>query len=302
MTTLSIDIETRSSVDITESGTVKYVECPDFTILLLSFSYGNVLTNDPVITIDLTKDTIPQHVIDDLTDPKVIKTAFNAFFERTCLAKFLGVYMPPQQWRCTMVKAATLGLPLKLDTLAKALKLDTLKESEGKALIKFFSCPNKITKKDIQERFSIPELTDRFPDVWVDFQEGYSAESIKKMIQDAHMSWLPFKKDCIKAITGKDVMVFYQPHHDPEKWEKYKHYNNTDVKVELAVLSAISWHNIPVEEQALWCVDQEINELGIRVDRTLVDSALAIYALYRERLVAGASEEVAKYGNALRRY
>ena len=299
-TTLSIDIETRSSVDITKCGTTKYVESPDFTILLISFSYGDLLKNNPVITIDLTKEPVPEYFINDLVNPAVIKTAFNAFFERTGLGKYFGVYMPPEQWRCTQIKASTLGLPVKLEFCAKALKLETLKESEGKALIKFFSVPHALTKKDIQDRFSVDELVHLLPDVWEYFKEGITSDSqiylnnqillgedtsrdaVYKKLSDA------FKKDCINYIKNVDVMVFYEPHHDPERWERYKHYNNTDVVVELGILACIKWHNIIADEQHLWNIDQEINELGVSIDMVLVNNAIAIDAIYRAELIAEA--------------
>ena len=289
--TLSIDIETRSSVNI-DCGTYKYTEAPDFTILLLSYAYGDGLTYGPVVTVDLAKTLIPLHIENALTDPSIVKTAFNAFFERTCLAKYLGQYMPPEQWRCTMIKAATLGLPLKLQVLAeKALKLPVLKEAEGKALIKFFSVPHALSKKDCMEVFTAEELVKLFPDLWFTWSETIPTKLCFSDDPKVHKSQdVAWRKECAKYIIGKDIMVYYQPHHDPEKWERYKHYNNTDVVVEIEVLKRISWHNVPKSEQELWNVDQQINELGVSIDMRLVNNALAIYAIYRERLVAEAIE------------
>ena len=89
---------------------------------------------------------MPDEVVDALTDSKIIKTAFNAQFERTCLAKHLKTPMPPEQWRCSMAHALTLGLPTSLAGVAKCLKLTNQKMKEGKALIRYFSLPCRPTK------------------------------------------------------------------------------------------------------------------------------------------------------------
>src|SRR5688572_17633989 len=107
MTSLSIDIETYSETDIKTAGTYKYTEDPAFTILLFSYS----VDRGPVVTLDLTIDVIPDEIIDALTDPEVEKTAYNAAFERRCMSVYLNLYLPPEQWQCTMIKAAMVGLP-----------------------------------------------------------------------------------------------------------------------------------------------------------------------------------------------
>lgn len=143
MTILQIDVETYSSVDLTKCGVHRYVEAPDFEILLFAYAYGD----DPVQVIDLADlEDLPGHVLLDLTNPDVIKTAFNAAFERTTIAKHFGIECDPLQWRCTMVHALALGLPGSLDQVAKVLGLDAQKDSKGKALIKYFSVPCKPTK------------------------------------------------------------------------------------------------------------------------------------------------------------
>lgn len=142
MRELGIDIETYSSIDLSSSGVYKYVEAPDFTILLFAYN----IDNGPVSCVDFAQgETLPDEVREALTDPKVIKTAFNAAFERICIGKYFGYAKPldPAQWRCTMVRAARLGLPLALGQCGEVLKLADGKMSEGKTLIRFFSVPGK---------------------------------------------------------------------------------------------------------------------------------------------------------------
>lgn len=142
MIELGIDIETYSSIDLSDSGVYRYVEAPDFTILLFAYS----IDHDPVVCVDIAQgETLPDEVYAALTNPKVIKTAFNATFERICISRYFGFDKPldPAQWRCTMVRAARMGLPLSLGQCAEVLKLEKEKMSEGKALIRFFSVPGR---------------------------------------------------------------------------------------------------------------------------------------------------------------
>lgn len=139
MKNIFIDIETYSSIDITEYGAYKYIESPDFEILLISyaFDFGEVKT------IDLAqKDNIPNEFIEALHDCKYIKHAHNAVFERIALKK-IGLEVPIQQWRCTASKAAYCGLPFSLDEISKILNLTNKKLETGKLLIKYFSQPDK---------------------------------------------------------------------------------------------------------------------------------------------------------------
>lgn len=142
MTVLQIDIETFSSIDLADCGVHRYVEAPDFEILLFAFAFDN----DPVEVIDLTDlQDIPRDVLDALRSD-VIKTAWNAGFERTAIAQQLGIDCLPQHWRCSMAHSYTLGMPGSLDNAAKALGLEAQKDAKGKALIKYFSVPCKPTK------------------------------------------------------------------------------------------------------------------------------------------------------------
>jgi len=165
MQTLSIDIETFSTYDLKKTGVHKYVECPQFTILMLSYAIddGDVITLDfeqsskDLMEWDLDKNhLLPSEVLDALFDPNVLKTAYNAPFERTCMAAFFGEPMPAEQWECTQVKAAMVGLPMGLDNVAKAMRLPVEKDAEGKALIKFFSTPCKPTKVNGMRTRNLP--------------------------------------------------------------------------------------------------------------------------------------------------
>lgn len=163
MQTLSIDIETYSDVNLSKCGVYKYAESPDFEILLFGYSADG----SEVTVIDLAQgERLPQEIIDALTDDTVIKWAFNANFERVCLSRYLrdlGVsldpfhdkhplstecarFLNPESWRCSMVWAATMGLPLSLEGVGAVLGLEKQKLTEGKDLIKYFSVPCAPTK------------------------------------------------------------------------------------------------------------------------------------------------------------
>lgn len=163
MQTLSIDIETYSDVNLSKCGVYKYAESPDFEILLFGYSADG----SEVTVIDLAQgERLPQEIMDALTDDTVIKWAFNANFERVCLSRYLrdlGVsldsfhdkhplstecarFLNPESWRCSMVWAATMGLPLSLEGVGAVLGLEKQKLTEGKELIKYFSVPCAPTK------------------------------------------------------------------------------------------------------------------------------------------------------------
>ena len=144
MKTLSIDIETYSSENLAKCGVYRYCQSPDFEVLLFGYS----VDGGPVQVVDLANgETIPDEIICAIVDDKVIKWAFNAQFERICLSRYLGadvgVYMNPYSWRCTMVWAAALGLPLSLEGVGAVLGLEKQKMKEGKDLIRYFCTPAK---------------------------------------------------------------------------------------------------------------------------------------------------------------
>ena len=137
--TISLDLETFSSVDLTKSGVYKYAESDDFEILL----FGYAVDGGEVKVVDLAcGEKIPTDIISALTDNTVKKYVFNAQFERVCLSKFLGLpkgkYFNPNSWYCTMVWAATLGLPLSLEKVGEVLGLEKQKLVKGKTLSIFF--------------------------------------------------------------------------------------------------------------------------------------------------------------------
>lgn len=140
MRELAIDIETYSSYDLKSCGVYRYAEAPDFTILLFSYS----IDGSEVKCVDFANgEQLPDEIVKALRDESVVKTAFNAVFERVCISKYMGwPLMDPSQWRCTMVAAARMGLPLSLEQCGVALNLERGKMAEGGALIRYFSKPN----------------------------------------------------------------------------------------------------------------------------------------------------------------
>jgi DNA polymerase len=156
-----IDVETYSSVDLLKAGVYAYVESPDFEILLLGYVFSD---EDAVTVVDIGQaESLDDHprlkaaLLEDNPE-NVTFTAFNVNFERTCLAKWTGVAMPPEEWRCTMIKALTMGLPGSLAGAGAALGLpeDKLKDPQGKALIQFFSKPCKPTRTNGQRTRNLP--------------------------------------------------------------------------------------------------------------------------------------------------
>lgn len=164
MSTLSIDIETYSSVDLTKSGVYAYVNAPDFQILLLAYAFDDEQVE--IIEFPEYKE-LPKRLKTALTDNNDIKTAFNANFERTCLSKAFDIPMPPKQWRCTMVHGLELGLPGSLAKVAEVFS-DELKDTRGKSLITYFCKPCKPTKTNGGRTRNLPEHD---PEKWETFKE-----------------------------------------------------------------------------------------------------------------------------------
>ena len=199
MKNLSIDIETYSSVDLKKCGVYKYSQSDDFEILLFSYS----VDGGEVELVDLANgESIPQEIIDTLTDNTITKWAFNATFERICLSRYLGLptgeYLNPVSWHCSMIWSATLGLPLSLEGVGIVLGLDKQKLSEGKNLIRYFCIPCAPTKvnggrtrnhphhdkekweafktyniRDVEVEMAIQAKLSRFPvseEIWKEYQ------------------------------------------------------------------------------------------------------------------------------------
>lgn len=184
---LGIDIETFSSVDI-KNGAYAYSEAPDFEILLIAYKFSD---EDKVKLIDLTDDPEELENLrfwDALTDPEVVKTAYNANFERTCLARHTGEAMPPEQWRCTMVLAVQLGLPRSLAAVGPALGLteEEQKKKTGAALIQYFCKPCKPTRTNGQRtkntRLHAPEKWELFKEY--NIQDVVTEQIILKRLRD----------------------------------------------------------------------------------------------------------------------
>jgi len=168
MKSLSIDLETYSSVELGKSGVYKYVESPDFEILLFGYS----VDGGDIKVIDLVSgETLPAEIKSALTDPSIIKWAFNAQFERICLSKWLGLsnsqYLNPESWRCTMVRSAYMGLPLSLESSGVVLGLEKQKLSEGKDLIRYFCKPCPPTATNGGRMRNLPTHS---PDKWSEFK------------------------------------------------------------------------------------------------------------------------------------
>ena len=206
MPILAIDIETYSSVDLIKSGVYKYVQEPDFSILLFAYMFND----ERVEIVDLAQgEELPEGVINALIDPRYTKVAYNANFERTCIGHFFfREKLDPTQWECTMAKAAMLGLPLGLDMTAKALKLKQEKSTTGKALIRYFSIPCKPTKANGGRTRNLPE------------------HDLEK--------WQQFKDYCeqdviVEQAIREKIKFFDIPETEKKLWVLDQHINDTGV-------------------------------------------------------------------------
>ena len=176
MKTISIDIETFSSVDLAKSGVYRYAESPDFEVLLFGYS----VDGGAVSVVDLASgEKIPPHILAALEDETVIKCAFNANFERICLSRLLGYetghYLSPISWHCTMVWSAYMGLPLSLQGCGAVLRLDRQKLTEGKELIRYFCVPCQPTKANDGRTRNLPGDA---PEKWARFKI-YNARDVE---------------------------------------------------------------------------------------------------------------------------
>lgn len=223
MHTLAIDIETYSSRDLAKCGVYKYVEAKDFEVLLFACSIdgGSPIVYD--LHSDKSNGLLSDDILNALTDPAVIKTAFNASFERTCLSKYLGIDLPADQWYCTMVHAAMLGLPFSLDVVGKVLKLDVLKSATGKALIKYFCTPCKPTKANGGRTRNLPEHDS---EKWSDFMK-YCAQDV-----------------AAEQAIAKKIAFFKIPDAERRMWVLDQKINDTGVLVDPVLIDqAITMSN-----------------------------------------------------------
>lgn len=206
---LSLDFETFSATDIVACGSYKYMEDPEFEILLMSYAYDD----DEVTVIDLTAgEKVPLTVMFDLTNPSVTKAAWNCAFERNAILTQWGVYCPPEQWEDSMILAGQCGLPMSLAGASEALGLgeDQAKMKEGKALIRYFCQPCKPTKTNGMRTRNRPEHA---PEKWETFkkyngQDVVAERAIRKMLS----RWAPTEREhdfwCLDArINERGVRI-----------------------------------------------------------------------------------------------
>ena len=235
MRRLGIDIETYSSREIKDVGVYAYADAPDFEVMLFAYKADD----DPVKIIDLAQgEELPAEILQALFDPKVLKTAYNANFEMTCLGKWLDRPMDPAQWSCTSVLALTLGLPGYLTGVAGALHFpeDKQKMKVGRRLIDYFCKPCRPTKAN-----------------------GMRTRNLPPKRQDAEHTEL--FTDCCK---------------DRDDWELFKEYCLQDVVVEQEIRDRLERFLPSPKEHKLWELDQRINNGGILVDMTLVGNAIRL--------------------------
>ena len=248
--TLALDLETFSSVDLNKCGVYRYASSPDFEILLFGYS----VNGGDVRVVDVASgECVPEKVLAALADESVIKSAFNANFERVCLSNWLRRYYPqyfrsysipedtvrdylaPSSWRCDMVWSAYLGLPLSLAKVGAVLGLDQQKMTEGKDLIRYFCVPCKPTKSNGGRTRNLPS--------------------------DA-----------------------------PDKWAVFKEYNKRDVEVELSIQKRLARFPVPDFVWSEYHIDQEINDRGVAVDMDVVRNAIAMDERSKEELTAALKE------------
>lgn len=233
---LAIDLESYSSVELKDCGAYKYAASPDFEILLIAYKFSD---EDDVKLIDCREELIEgadlpfahPEFYEALIDPGIIKTAYNANFERTCFAAWLQEEMPATQWLDTMVLAASLGLPRSLAAVGDALGLgeDEAKLRTGKALINYFCKPCRPTK-----------------------------------------------------VNGGRTRNY--PGDAPEKWEQFKTYNVQDVVTEQAILQRLKQWRPDASENALWALDQKINDRGVQLDIPMAEVVVEHDTELRDRL------------------
>lgn len=189
MKSISIDIESYSSINLGKSGVYRYAESSDFEILLFAYS----VNGQEVKVVDLANgEKIPKEIIDDLLDDEVIKWAFNAMFERVCISKYLGFktgrYLNPSSWRCSMVWSAYMGLPLSLEGVGAVLGLEKQKLTQGKDLIRYFCIPCNPTKANGGRTRNFPEHDN---EKWERFTEYNIRDVEAEMLVQEKLSKFP---------------------------------------------------------------------------------------------------------------
>ena len=206
---LHLDFESRSDIDIVKSGSYKYMESPEFKLLLLAYAFDD----DPVKLVDLEcGEPWPEEFLAAVQDPGVTKLARNAAFERNAIKTALGIYCPPENWIDTAVLAAQCGLPRSLEGSGEALGLeeDQAKLKDGKALIRYFCIPARPTKANGGRKWNLPEHA---PEKWSRFREYCAQDVVTDRIQFHLMErWLPSEEEhkfwCLDTrINEKGVRI-----------------------------------------------------------------------------------------------
>lgn len=187
MRTLNIDIETYSDIDL-KFGVYKYCDSQNFEILLFAYS----VDGGPVECIDLTIDELPEEIEQAISDPSVVKIAFNAQFERICLSRHLNIlWLDPKQWSCTMIHSNELGLPASLGQCARYLNIEQQKDTRGTQLINYFSKPCKPTKANGQRTRNMPEHD---PEKWQTFIDYCIQDVVVEMAIADKLNRFPVKE------------------------------------------------------------------------------------------------------------
>jgi len=204
---LSIDIETFSSEDLSKCGVYRYAESPDFCILLFAYAFDD----EEVEVIDMAcGEQIPNRVLKAIDNPNIIKAAWNAQFERTCIGRHLGRTLSPDSWQCSMVWAASLSLPFSLKEAAKVLKTGEQKDRAGENLIRFFSVPCTPTKTNGGRTRNLPQHD---PQAWEQFksycrQDVRTERDIRKKLERFPMperEWEIYHMD--QRINDRGVLI-----------------------------------------------------------------------------------------------
>lgn len=185
MKQISIDIETYSSTNLNQTGVYRYADSDDFELLL----FGYATDFGPVKVVDLTQgEKIPAQIIKALDNPNIIKSAFNAQFERVCLSRYVGHRLKPAGWHCSRVWSATLGLPLSLRDVGSVLGLPRQKITAGKELVRYFYTPCKPTKANQNRTRNFPYHA---PDKWQQFKQYNQRDVEVEMEITQKLSWFP---------------------------------------------------------------------------------------------------------------
>lgn len=297
MKTLSIDIETYSDIPLQKTGVYRYCESPNFEILLFGYS----IDSGPVQVVDLAcGEHIPKEVLAALEDDSVIKWAFNAAFERVCLSRYLGYptgeYLDPESWHCSMVWAATMGLPLSLEGVGAVLGLEKQKLTEGKELIKYFCQPCLPTKANGQRTRNRPFHA---PDKWGLFKR-YNARDVEaEMGIQQKLSKFPVppqvweEYDIDQEINGRGVRIDMELVEQAIQMDARSRQELTDAMKRMTALENPN----SVQQMKQWLSDNgmETDSLGKKVVAELLKTAppeLAEVLTLRQQL---AKSSVRKY-------